>query len=915
MKNKLLYVVIIFAIIGFLIFNKTSLPQGRERILINDGWSFYKYADNEIPDNLIYDVRPETDKDVKDNRDGDEMPTEAVDLISESLVLKPWVLPTGNSFIKDKSRHYKRPEGSPGKNFEFVADYFDDSLWEKIDLPHDWAIKGPFYKGWGEDAPVGGGMGRLPIQGVAWYRKKIDIPSSDEGRQIYLDIDGAMSYSIVWINGEIAGGWPYGYNSYRVDLTPYIKFGKENQLAIRLDNPLNSARWYPGAGIYRNVWIEKTEAIHISQWGTFIKTPYVSEDLAKVEISINIDNKSNKNQKAEITTKIYEIDKDGNKAFESVSNAITKNIVLNSDNENVINQLLEVSYPKLWGPKPQQTPNMYVAVTELKIDNKIYDLYETSFGIRKVVFDPENGMFINGEKIYIKGVNQHHDLGSLGAAFNVVAAKRQLDILAEMGCNAIRMAHNPPAKELLDLTDKMGFIVYTELFDSWERKKPPLDFHLIFPDWSEQDIRAMLRRDRNHPSVLMWGYGNEVGEQYTDNEGAVVAKRLYDIIAEEDPTRPATTSMNYAKPHMPFSSIPDIISLNYQGEGIRCDVAYKGINGITTLPQYSAFKNKHPLKPILSSENAATVSSRGEYFFPVYDGLSAPMRTPGAGDNQTCQVSSYDLYTTDFGSSPDKVFAAEDSNKYVLGGFVWSGFDYLGEPSPYYDARSSYFGIVDLAGFPKDRYYLYQSRWRPDLPMVHILPHWNWQDRVGKITPIHIYTSGDEAELFLNGKSLGRKKKSNYEYRLRWDNVVYESGTVTAVAYKNGMKWAEKSVSTTGPATSISLISEKDVVKADGEDLIFIRAMVMDNNNQIVPNAKNSITFSVDGPGLLVSTDNGDAASLVSFASSVKDSYNGLCLAIIKPVKGAEGEIKVTATSENLHSGDVNIKIDNTPER
>ena len=502
---------------------------------------------------------------------------------------------------------------------------------------------------------------------------------------------------------------------------------------------------------------------------------------------------------------------------------------------------MTLAKPRLWGPPPTQRPHLYVAETTVSRQGRVIDRYDTPFGIRDLRFDPKQGVFVNGERIVIRGANQHHDLGALGAAFNTRAAERQLEILREMGANAIRMAHNPPAPELLDLTDRMGFLVVNELFDVWERKKTPLDFHLIFADWSEPDTRAWVRRDRNHPSVIAWSTGNEVGEQYTADEGAAVARRLRDIVREEDPTRPTTASMNYAKPQMPFPAATDILSLNYQGEGIRDAPEYADLQGIRTSPLYPAFQQAFPDKVIMSTENAATVSSRGEYLFPVVKAVSAPVRDGSGGDPTTQQVSAYELYTAPFGSSPDKVFASLDSHPYVAGGFVWSGWDYLGEPTPYYSARSSYFGAIDLAGFKKDRFFLYQAHWRPDLPMAHILPHWTWPERVGQVTPVHVFTSGDEGELFLNGKSLGRKRKGTREYRLRWDDVVYAPGTLAVVTYKNGAAWAKDTVRTAGTAAAVELRADRTEISADGADLSFVTVRVVDRNGSLVPRARNRI--------------------------------------------------------------------------
>ena len=736
----------------------------RERISINEDWRFFKYESADQADDLIYDVRPEV-IDAEDARPADAKPTEAVDVEATQRVLKPWILPTGNDFISDPAKRHVRPEGNPGSDFPFVQAGFDDDAWEQVDLPHDWAIKGPFLEG--PKAAVGGGMGRLPSPGVAWYRKKLDIPASDAGKSIFLDVDGAMSYAMVWLNGYLVGGWPYGYSSWRLDLTPHVVLGGENQLAIRLDNPPNSSRWYPGGGLYRNVWLTRTHPVHVAQWGTFVTASNVSADAATIDLEVTIENDSAGAAEVEATTRLFALDAKGNMTGDAVAVFDPVATPVAAGKSARIAGTVTLADPRLWGPPPNQTPNLYVAVTTLRQNGEPVDAYETRFGVRDLRFDAKEGIFVNGERAYIQGANQHHDLGALGAAFNTRAAERQLELLREMGCNAIRLAHNPPAPELLELTDRMGFLVVNESFDAWELKKPPLDFHLIYPDWHEQDMRALVRRDRNSPSVIMWSTGNEVGEQYTGEEGAAVARRLRDITREEDPTRPTTASMNYAKPHMPLPAVMDLISLNYQGEGIRDAPAYSHMQGIRTTPLYPAFHEAFPDKVILSSENAAAVNSRGEYLFPVSGGISAPVEDGRGGNPDTGHVSAYELYTAPFGSSADKVLGSLARHPYVAGGFVWSGWDYLGEPTPYYQARSSYFGVIDLAGFKKDRFYLYQAHWRPDFPMAHILPHWNWPERTGEVTSVHVFTSGDEAELFLNGQSLGRKRKGPYEYRLR----------------------------------------------------------------------------------------------------------------------------------------------------
>jgi len=724
----------------------------------------------------------------------------------------------------------------------------------------------------------------------------------------FLDIDGAMSYAIVWLNGNLVGGWPYGYNSWRLDLTPYIVPGDKNQLAIRLDNPNNSARWYPGGGIYRNVWLTKVSPVHVGQYGTFITTKNISKDSATIDLAVNIENQSKIDATIEVATQIYALDAKGKQTGDAVARFAALSSKTIAGKNTKAESSVVVKNPKLWGPPPAQNPNLYVAVTILSQNGKPIDQYETRFGIRSLEFNPDKGLLVNGEHIFIKGVNQHHDLGALGAAFNTRAAERQLEISREMGCNAIRLSHNPPAPELLELTDRMGFLVIDEIFDSWKRKKTPHDFHLIFPDWSEPDVRAFVCRDRNCPSVILWSFGNEVGEQYTGEEGAAIGKRLHDIVREEDSTRLTTCAMNYAKPDMALPKVPDVIGLNYQGEGIRQAPEFEGTDRIRTAPQYDAFHAKFPDKVILSTETASAFSSRGVYLFPVSREFSAPVRDGRGGDSKTCQVSSYELHAVDFGSSADKVFSTIEKCPFVAGEFVWNGFDYIGEPTPYYEARSSYSGIIDLAGFKKDRFYLYQSHWLPDLPMVHILPHWNWPERVGQITPVHVFTSGDEAELFLNGKSLGRKQKAQYEYRLRWDSLKYEPGELKVIAYKNGKKWAENSVKTTDEPMKILAFADHKVVKADGKDLIFITVQITDKDGLVVPRSNNQIEFSIEGPGEIVATDNGDATNLVSFASDKREAFNGLCLVIIRSKAGNPGNITLTAKSPGLQNAQVNIQ-------
>lgn len=864
----------------------------RERILLDSGWRFHKGDPEGAADRLRYDVLPAVTQSA-DGKAADAKPEAAARAASDAgLVLKPWILPSGNAFIRDPARRHQRPAGDPGSDLSYVQARFDDSAWRPVTLPHDWAIAGPFLT----TGPYGG-MGRLPSWGIGWYRRKLDIPAGDAGKSIFLDIDGAMSYATVWLNGHLVGGWPYGYNSWRVDLTPHIVPGGTNQLAIRLDNPPESSRWYPGGGLYRNVWLTKANPVHVALWGTRVTTPQVSAAAARVELEIAVDNDGVAPATVETITRLYALDASGRRTGAVVASTAPARLLVPARASVTLNASAMIANPRLWGPAPRQHPNRYIAVTTVSRAGKAIDRYETPFGVRTITFDPDSGVHINGERVVLNGVNNHHDLGALGAAFNRRAAQRQLELLQEMGANAVRMSHNPPDPQLLDLADEMGMLVIDEIFDVWRMKKTPLDTHLIFPDWHEPDLRAMLRRDRNHPSILLWSVGNEVGEQYSGEEGAAIAKELVGIVREEDPTRPTTNAMNWAKADMPLPAAVDVISLNYQGIGIR------------SLPsQFPAFRARFPDKVILSSESASALSSRGDYQFPVPGTISGPVRPGAGGDPATAQVSAYELFAADFGSSADRSFAAHDQHPYTAGEFVWTGWDYLGEPTPYYSARSSYSGIIDLAGFPKDRFYLYQARWRPDLPMAHILPHWTWPERIGQVTPVHVFTSGDEAELFVNGVSQGRRKRAPYEYRFRWDYVTYAPGDLKVVTYKDGKPWATSAVTTADAPAKLEATVDRAAVRADGRDLAFITIRIADRNGLTVPRAANRLTFTIAGPGEIVATDNGDPTSFESFQSTARNAFNGLALVVVRGIPGKPGAITLRADSPSLHGTAITLK-------
>ena len=815
--------------------------------------------------------------------------------------IKDWVKATGNEFVSDGEKS-ARPAGNIGENVAYTQGNYDDAAWRKLNLPHDWAIEGDFQ----QELP--GETGKRPWTGIGWYRKHFTAANNDKWKQIYLDFDGAMSHASVWLNGKFVGGWVYGYSSFRLDLTPYLEFGKENVLSVRLENPPESSRWYPGAGIYRNVWLVKTAPVHVAQWGNYITTPEISQNSATVNVKTKVQNDSDIAAQTSIKTSVYELGADDVKSKKAV--AVSEKSSLNVvQNTTQISQAdLRVVNPKLWN---LEKPNRYVAVTQIEQNGKIVDVEETVFGIRTVKFDAAKGFLLNGERVYLKGVCDHHDLGALGTAVNVRALERQIEILKEMGVNAIRTSHNPPAPELLELADKMGVLIMDEAFDSWAGGKKKNDYHLVFNDWHEKDWRAQLRRDRNHPSVFLWSSGNEISEQ-RKIEGHKISVELAKIAHEEDATRSVTVGANYLEAgYNGFQKTVDVFGYNYKPE------------------EYSKFRAANPNIPLFGSETASTISSRGEYFFPVVEDKSK-----GQAD---FQMSSYDLYAPRWATTPDSEFAGQDKNPFVAGEFVWTGFDYLGEPTPYNSdvtnllnfsdtaeqarmanelkelgkikvpSRSSYFGIVDLCGFKKDRFYIYQARWRPDLPMAHILPHWNWAERVGQITPVQVYTSGDEAELFLNGKSLGRKKKGEYEYRLRWDDVVYQPGELKVVAYKNGKVWAQDIVKTTGDASNISMQADRANIKADGSDLSYITVKITDKNNLMVPRTKNLIRFEIEGAGEIVATDNGDATDLNSFQLKSRKAYNGMALVIVRSIKDRSGKIKIRAFSDGLKTAEITV--------
>ena len=817
--------------------------------------------------------------------------------------IKGRVTETGWEFVAGGVPKPPRADDDLGADVAYTRRDFDDNAWRRLDLPHDWGIEGPFR----QEYP--GETGKLPWWGVGWYRKHFDVPAKDRGKRLYLNLDGAMSYATVWLNGRFVGGWPYGYSSFRLDLTPFVEYGARNVVAIRLDNPPDSSRWYPGGGIYRNVWLEKTAHVHVAHWGTYITTPEVSPRAATVNVKVTLANDSDAAADVKVRTTVHPLAPDNSAHVKEGVSTESARLNVAAGARATSEASIRVNAPRLWS---LSSPNLYLALTWVEVRGKTVDVSPAIFGIRTVRFDAARGLFVNGEPVEIKGVCNHHDLGALGAAVNRRALERQLEILKEMGVNAIRTSHNPPAPQLLDLADRMGFLVMDEAFDAWRRSKKKNDYHLLFDDWHEKDLRALVRRDRNHPSVILWSTGNEIGEQRSA-EGHKLSEQLSRIVREEDPTRPVTAGANHTEAgYNGFQKTIDVFGYNYKPQ------------------EYGKFREKNPGVPLYGSETASTVSSRGEYFFPVEED-----KDKGKAD---FQVSSYDLYAPRWATTPDAEFKGQDEHPSVGGEFVWTGFDYLGEPTPFnadatnllnftdpaaqarmseelkalgkirVPSRSSYFGIVDLAGFKKDRFYIYQARWRPELPMVHILPHWNWPGREGQVTPVHVYTSGDEAELYLNRRSLGRKRRGAFEYRLRWDEVKYEPGELRVIAYRNGKLWAETLVRTTGPAERLMLEADRATIAADGSDLSFVTVSVRDGANSLVPRAKNRLRFELSGPGEIVAVDNGDPTSHESFQSKERAAYNGLCLVVVRSKAGAPGRIRLLARSEGLKASYADIR-------
>lgn len=756
---------------------------------------------------------------------------------------------------------------------------FNDTHWESVVVPHDWAIYGPFDRNndlqnvavtqnFEKEASVKTGRtGGLPYVGVGWYRTRFDV---EPGRQTMLVFDGAMSEAKVYVNGKEACFWPFGYNSFYCDVTSFLNHdGKQNLLAVRLENRPQSSRWYPGAGLYRNVRVVTTGQIHVPVWGTQLTTPHVSEDYASVCLRTSVENAG----RTELTVQTDIISPEGK-------------VVSSKKNKGYINHGLPftqnfiVEHPALWSP---ESPSLYRAVSKIYSGDTLLDTYTTRFGIRSIEYIADKGFFLNGKHRKFQGVCNHHDLGPLGAAINVSALRHQLRMLKDMGCDAIRTAHNMPAPELVSLCDEMGFMMMIEPFDEWDIAKCENGYHRFFNEWAERDMVNMLHQYRNNPCVVMWSIGNEVPTQWSA-EGYKVAKFLQDICHREDPTRPVTCGMDQVDSVLDngFAAMLDIPGFNYRAH--RYEEAYERL----------------PQNIVLGSETSSTVSSRGVYKFPAE-------RKAGAmyDDHQS---SSYDLEYCSWSNIPDIDFALAEDYDWTIGQFVWTGFDYLGEPSLYdtnaWPNHSSMFGIIDLASIPKDRYYLYRSIWNKDEETLHILPHWNWEGYEGKPIPVFVYTNYPSAELFVNGKSYGRQTKNRQtvenRYRLMWHNVTYEPGEVKVIAYDaDGKAVAEKNVYTAGKPHHIELQTDYTSLKADGKDLAYVTVRVVDKEGNLCPTDGRRLNFRVKGAGSYRASANGDPTCLDLFHLPQMHAFNGMLTVIVQAGETA-GNLELQVSAKGL---------------
>jgi len=781
---------------------------------------------------------------------------------------------------------------------------FVDSGWRKLNLPHDWAIEGDF----SQDNPSGTGGGALP-GGVGWYRKTFVAENKDKGKHFRIEFDGVYMNSEVFINGTCLGKRPYGYISFSYDLTPYLKWGEKNVIAVRVDNAEQpNSRWYSGCGIYRNVWLLKTGDLCVAEWGTYVTTAKVDGQGASLNLVTTLENTGKEN--ADVTVRSVLKDAEGKEVAQAESPA---NVVAEKSAE--IAQELQVTSPQLWDV---EHPYLYSLVTEVMKGGQCVDRYVTPVGIRTFSFDAAKGFVLNGKPTKINGVCMHHDLGCLGAAVNVRAMERQLQILKEMGCNGIRCSHNPPAPEWLDLCDRMGFIVMDEAFDMWRKKKTAYDYSLYFNEWHERDLHDFILRDRNHPSVFMWSIGNEVLEQWSDaqadtlsleeanlilnfghsadmlaKEGEVsvnslLTKKLADFVKALDPTRPVTAGCNEPNPanHLFRSEALDIIGYNYHNVNIP-DVP-----------------RNFPGKPFIITESNSALMTRGYYRMPSDKMFIWPERWDKPFYDATFACSSYDNCHAPWGNTHEENLLLTKKNDFISGQYVWTGFDYIGEPTPYgWPARSSYFGIIDLAGFPKDVYYLYQSEWS-NKQVLHLFPHWNWT--AGQDVDMWCYyNQADEVELFVNGKSQGVKAKDENHLHVVW-RVKYEPGSVKVVARKDGKVVGEKEIRTAGEPKKIRLTPDRNTLNADGKDLSFVTVEIVDAEGNLCPLADNLVHFEVEGNLFIAGVDNGSQTSMERFKDNKRKAFNGKCLVVLQN-DGKTGAARLKAVAEGLEDAVVEI--------
>ncbi|MDF2380945.1 DUF4982 domain-containing protein [Nostoc ellipsosporum NOK] len=748
---------------------------------------------------------------------------------------------------------------------------YADAKWRKLDLPHDWSIEGNF----SESHPATTQGGALPT-GTGWYRKTFVAPAEWSRKNVSIEFDGVYCNSEVWINGHYLDKRPYGYSSFNYDLTPHLNRGSVNTIAVRVDNSRQpNSRWYTGSGIYRHVRLVATSPVAVRPWGVAITTSAVSEKKATINIATTINTPHDRRSMVYVSSTVY--DKQGKVVARGKSKTHALLAIPGSIRETFV-----LTNPILWST---ENPYLYKVVTRVYENGKLADEYESPLGVRFFHFDKDKGFFLNGQSMKIKGVCNHHDLGALGAAVNTRAMERQLQILKKMGCNAIRTAHNPPAPELLDLCDKMGFLVMDEAFDMWKKKKNKHDYSEDFSQWYKKDLTDMVLRDRNHPSVFMWSIGNEIREQF-DSSGISFSREMVALVKELDTTRPVMAALSEWNPEKNFmykSGAFDVVGLNYHHE------------------VYEDFHKHYPGQIFIGAENMSAFATRGHYdnnsdtvmFWPA----RSPLKTVEKG-NPDFTVSAYDQVSAYWGSTHEKTWGIIKKHPYLSGLFVWSGFDFLGEPIPYpWPARSSYYGIIDLAGFPKDVYYMYQSEWT-DEPVLHLFPHWNWKK--GQTVDVWAYyNKADEVELFLNGKSLGTKSKPNdTTFHVMW-RVPFEPGQLMAVSKKGGKEVLRKIINTTGAPAKLVLLADRDSLLNNGRDLSFIRASLVDAAGNLIPDSDREITFTVKGPGFIAGTDNGYQADTISLKSPVRKTWKGLALAIIGSTEQA-GVIEVQATTPGL---------------